>query len=51
MRQFYEAYRSNRKVSPLVRRLPWTQHLIILGQAKPADLGQLSFYVEAPISD
>lgn len=35
MRQFYEAYRGNEKVSPLVRQLPWTHHLIILGQAKP----------------
>jgi hypothetical protein len=29
MRQFYEAYRRNEKVSPLVRQLPWTHHLII----------------------
>jgi hypothetical protein len=28
MRQFYEAYRANRNVSPLVRQLPWTHHLI-----------------------
>jgi predicted nuclease of restriction endonuclease-like (RecB) superfamily len=34
MRQFYEAYRGDKKVSPLVRQLPWTHHLIILGQAK-----------------
>jgi hypothetical protein len=26
-RQFYDAYRSNPKVSPLVRQLPWTHHL------------------------
>lgn len=25
MRQFYEAYRRDKKVSPLVRQLPWTQ--------------------------
>jgi len=30
MRQFYEAYRGNKKVSPLVRQLPWTHHLTIL---------------------
>src|SRR5262249_10470582 len=30
MRQFYEAYRANERVSPLVRQLPWTHHLIIL---------------------
>jgi hypothetical protein len=34
MRQFYEAYRDNEKVSPLVRQLSWTHHLIILGQAR-----------------
>jgi hypothetical protein len=37
MRQFYEAYQGDPKVSPLVRQLPWTHHLIILGQAKPPD--------------
>ena len=36
MRQFSEAYRSNRRVSPLVRQLPWTHHLIILSQARPS---------------
>jgi hypothetical protein len=25
MRQFYEAYRDDEKVSPLVRQLPWTE--------------------------
>jgi hypothetical protein len=34
MRQLYEAYRHDEKVSPLVRQLPWTHHLIILTQAK-----------------
>ena len=34
MRQFYEAYRGPNKVSPLLTQLPWTHHLIILGQAK-----------------
>nr|WP_277989602.1 PDDEXK nuclease domain-containing protein [Corallococcus sp. NCSPR001] len=29
--------RSNRKVSPLVRQLLWTHHLIILSQAKPVE--------------
>ena len=37
MRQFYEAYRGQKKVSPLVTQLPWTHHLIILGQAKYAE--------------
>lgn len=34
MRQFYEAYRDESIVSPLVRQLPWSHHLIILGQSK-----------------
>jgi predicted nuclease of restriction endonuclease-like (RecB) superfamily len=34
MKQFFEAYRGVRKVSPLVRQLPWSHHLIILGQCK-----------------
>lgn len=34
MRQFFEAYKGNEKVSALLAQLPWTHHLIILGQAK-----------------
>jgi len=34
MKQFYEAYRENEIVSALLRQLPWTHHLIILGQSK-----------------
>ena len=34
MRQLFEAYRSDPKLSALVRVLPWTHNLIILGQAK-----------------
>jgi predicted nuclease of restriction endonuclease-like (RecB) superfamily len=34
MRQFYEAYRDDQVVSPLVRQLPWTHNLIILSQTK-----------------
>lgn len=47
MRQFYEAYRGHEKVSPLVTQLPWTQHLIILSQAKPVEARE--FYVVAAI--
>jgi len=49
MRQFYEAYRSNGKVSPLVRLLPWTHHLIILSQAKPVETRE--FYILAAIKE
>lgn len=43
MRRFYEAYRGNPKVAPLVRLLPWTHHLIILSQAKPPETRE--FYI------
>lgn len=47
MRQLYEAYRGHAIVSPLVTQLPWTHHLIILSQAKPAETRE--FYVLAAI--
>ncbi len=34
MRQFFEAYRGDEKVSALLTQLPWTHHLLILGEAK-----------------
>jgi predicted nuclease of restriction endonuclease-like (RecB) superfamily len=47
MRQFYEAYRSNEKVSPLVTQLPWTHHLIILGRTRYRE--EREFYMLAAI--
>ena len=43
MRQFYEAYQGDEKVSPLVRQIPWTHHLIILGQSKVPE--ERAFYL------
>ena len=34
MRQFHEAYRDAPTVSPLVRQIPWSHHLLILAQSK-----------------
>jgi predicted nuclease of restriction endonuclease-like (RecB) superfamily len=34
MKQFYEVYREDAKLAPLVRALPWTHNLLILGQSK-----------------
>ena len=34
MRQFFEAYSADEKVTPLVTQLPWTHNLIILTQSK-----------------
>jgi predicted nuclease of restriction endonuclease-like (RecB) superfamily len=49
MRQFYEAYRDNPIVSPLVTQLPWTHHLIILGQSKRVE--EREFYVRLAIRE
>jgi predicted nuclease of restriction endonuclease-like (RecB) superfamily len=43
MKQFYEAYRDEAIVSALLRQLPWTHHLIILGQSKRPE--EREFYV------
>ena len=32
MKQFYETYKDNEKLSPLVREITWTNHLIILSR-------------------
>ena len=34
MKQFYELYKDNEKVSPLVTQLSWTNHLIIMSACK-----------------
>jgi predicted nuclease of restriction endonuclease-like (RecB) superfamily len=34
MRQFFETYKGDEKVSALLTLLPWTHHLMILGQCK-----------------
>lgn len=47
MRQFFETYRSDKKVSPLVTQLPWTHHLIILSQAKSHE--EREFYLLSAI--
>ena len=49
MRQFFEAYRGNKKVSALLRQLPWTHHLLILSQAKPRETRE--FYILAAIRE
>ena len=49
MRQFYEAYRGDEKVSALLRLLPWTHHLIILVQAKGAE--EREFYIRKAIHE
>lgn len=47
MRQFYETYRDNPKVSSLLTQLPWTHHLRILSQTKLPE--EREFYILAAI--
>jgi predicted nuclease of restriction endonuclease-like (RecB) superfamily len=49
MRQFFEAYRGAEIVSPLVRQLPWTHHLIIMGQSKRAE--EREFYMRLAVRE
>lgn len=49
MRHFYEAYRGHEKVSALLRQLPWTHHLTILGGSK--EPVEREFYMLAAIRE
>lgn len=49
MRQFYEIYAVDKKVSPLVSQLPWTHNLIIMGQAKTPE--EREFYLRMAIQE
>jgi len=47
MRQFFDTYQGDAKLSPLVRALPWTHNLIILGQSKRAE--EREFYLRMAV--
>ncbi|MFU2329643.1 DUF1016 N-terminal domain-containing protein [Pseudomonas sp. NFX98] len=49
MRQFYETYRSDEKVSPLVRQLPWTHNLVIFSQSKHPE--EREFYLRMAVQE
>jgi predicted nuclease of restriction endonuclease-like (RecB) superfamily len=49
MRQFYETYRDDSIVSPLVRQLPWTHNLVILNQSKRPE--EREFYLRLAIQE
>jgi predicted nuclease of restriction endonuclease-like (RecB) superfamily len=49
MRQFYEVYRGDKKVSPLVRQLPWTHNLLIFMRCKRAE--ERAFYLRRCIRE
>ena len=47
MRQFFEAYSADEKVTPLVTQLPWTHNLIILTQSKRSE--EREFYLRMAV--
>lgn len=49
MRQFYEAYRDNEKVSALLTQLPWTHNLLILTQSKHPQ--EREFYLHLAVQE
>ncbi len=49
MRQFYEAYRADAIVTPLVTQLPWTHNLIILAQSKRPE--EREFYLRTAVRE
>lgn len=49
MRQFYETYRHDKKVSPLVRQLPWTHNLLILSGCKGPEARE--FYLRLAVRE
>lgn len=49
MRQFFEAYDGDEKVTPLVTQLPWTHNLIILTQSKRPD--EREFYLRLAVQE
>ncbi|KPG78977.1 MULTISPECIES: PDDEXK nuclease domain-containing protein [unclassified Pseudomonas] len=49
MRQFYETYRNEAIVSPLVRQLPWTHNMIILSQSKCPE--ERAFYLRMAVQE
>src|SRR5260370_36384580 len=44
MKQFYEVYRADSNLAPLVRELPWTHNLLILSQSKGSE--EREFYLK-----
>lgn len=49
MKQFFETYHSDQKLSPLVRELPWTHNTIIFSRCKSAD--EREYYLRLSIKE
>lgn len=49
MKQFYETYRDDEFVSPLVTQISWTNHLLIMSGSKSAE--ERRFYIQLCIKE
>lgn len=49
MKQFYESYHTNSKLSPLVREISWTNNMIILSKSKTDK--EREFYIKLSIKE
>jgi predicted nuclease of restriction endonuclease-like (RecB) superfamily len=49
MRQFFETYKDDKKVSPLVTQLPWTHNLLILSRSKRSE--EREFYLRMALQE
>lgn len=49
MRNFFQTYQNDQKLSPLVRVLPWTHNMIILSQSKSAE--EREFYLRMAVRE
>lgn len=49
MRQFYEMYREDTRLSPLVRVLPWSHNLLIMSQCRSDE--EREFYLRMAVRD
>lgn len=49
MKQFYETYANNEKVSPLVTQLSWTNHLLIMSGSKSDE--EREFYMRLAVQE
>lgn len=49
MKQFYETYAGNEKVTPLVTQLSWTNHLLIMSGSKSEE--EREFYIRLAIKE
>ena len=49
MKQFYETYKDNEIVAPLVRQISWTNNVLILGATKTME--EKEFYIKMCIKN